>query len=111
MNAWVLGLAVSALYLMNKNTAIAGRLHHSIAEFQAGGNGVNEATDGVTTAEVRKTYRRTDDITYADINPEAPAQMREGLVSAQKRAAAEVQAFDSSESSGPIVGVMMQFGV
>ena len=104
MSGWLIGLALGAGYLVNKNMAFKGQLDASVAKFQSA---VNPATDGVTSAEVRSAHKRTDHVKYGDMNSDISTLQKERLEKNQTLAASEVEAFEMG--SEPIVGVLMQF--
>lgn len=72
---------------------------------------VNPATDGVTSQEVRQSYKRLDNVKYGDMNDAIPFSEKARLLSLQKKASLAVESFDShSDQCQPIQGVVMHFG-
>jgi hypothetical protein len=107
MSAWVVGLAIAAGYLINKNLVVQSRLTQAEAEYQ----GVAKpATGGVTSAEVRKAWKNTDYETYGDFNADWSQQERDRVVASERQAAQTVQAYDERAEALPqIQGVMLTF--
>ena len=65
MSAWIIGLAIAAGYLINKNVQAVERVTRAESAYQGA---ALPATGGVTTAEVRSAWRNTDFSTYGDFN-------------------------------------------
>lgn len=105
MSAWVVGLGLSAGYLINKNISFTGELDKSIAAFQGA---AQPATSGVTSAEVRQAYKSTDFVKYGSMNEELSASEKNALLSRETAQASAVQSYDGSPSE-PIQGVVMQY--
>ena len=106
MSGWVIGLGLAAGYLMNKNLHIKGQLEQSATEF----NGASkEATDGVTSAEVRNTHKTRDFEVYGDMNTDLPKTQMDRIVQQQSSAAETVERFDSGPQPFRVQGVMMQY--
>jgi len=109
MSTWLIGLGLSAAYLINKNLQMTGQLNESIAQFE--NSGAEPSSDGATSAEVRKAHTRTDFVKYGDMNTDLPKRQMELLSAGEAKHASEVQAYDQQGAAGPILGVMLQFGV
>ena len=107
MSAWLIGLGLAAGYLINKNLQMSTQLNNSIAQFED--SGAEPSTDGVTSAEVRKAYTRTDFVKYGDMNSDLPKRQMELLSAGEERHASEVQDYDQQGAAGPILGVMLQY--
>jgi hypothetical protein len=105
MSAWVVGLGLAAGYLINKNVAIVSRLDESVTEFNSA---AKPATGGVTSAEVRNAWKRTDHVKYADMNTGLPKKQMDALAKNEERAASEVEQFEQG-SPAPILGVMLHY--
>lgn len=106
MSAWVIGLGLAAGYLINKKMAIVGQLEKSAAEHYSG---VKPATDGVTSAEVRSAWKRTDHVKYGDMNMDLSKKEMDVLVSGEERAASLVEDFDRAGQTPQIEGVLLRF--
>ena len=105
MSAWVVGLALAAGYLINKNIQVSSRLEDAKAEYN---NKAAPATSGVTSKEVRKAWANTDFAKYGDMAEELTQAQKDSLharVLAQRQ---EVEQYDASEVPS-IQGVMMTF--
>lgn len=105
MSAWVLGLALAAGYLINKNVQVKSRLENAATEYNSA---ANPATDGVTSSEVRTAWANTEHTRYGDMSEDLmPAQkvQLDQKVQAQRDA---VEAYDAA-TVPPIQGVMLTF--
>eukprot|EP00965_Chrysotila_dentata_P191073 6174295-Pleurochrysis_carterae.AAC.3 len=106
---WVIGLGIAAGYLINKNLSMSQQLENAVYESESN---IKPATDGVTSQEVRQSYKRLDNVKYGDMNDAIPFTEKARLLSLQKKASSAVESFDSqSEGCQPIQGVVMHFGV
>lgn len=113
MSAWVLGLLLSAGYLMQKKFQMEDKLGEKAAEWQ---KNAKPAEGGVTSAEVRQinaTVHLPDK--YQDVNAErlSSQQVRE-IGDGADRAFQQVQAYEASPVPQEIQGVYLvrdNFGV
>ena len=105
MSAWVLGLALGAGYLINKNVQVSNRLQDSVAEYQST---AEPADEGVTSEEVRKAWMNTDSVRNGDFAEEIPRERRASIQHAQQMAERAVQQFEAPTTQ-PIEGVLMTF--
>ena len=103
MSAWVIALGLAAGYLINKNMVISGRLDQAISEFNSA---AKPSTSGVTSAEVRTAWKRTDHVKYGDMNSDLPRKEMDTLAAGEEKAAQEVQQFDGQDT---IHGVMLHY--
>jgi hypothetical protein len=106
MSAWVIGLGLAAGYLINKKMAIVSQLETAATEFNSA---VGPATEGVTTAEVRSAWKRTDHVKYGDMNSDLPRKQMDVLSAGEERAASAVEQFDQGGSTPQILGVMLHY--
>jgi uncharacterized protein involved in exopolysaccharide biosynthesis len=105
--AWVLGLALAAGYLINKNVQVSSQLKNSIAEYQ---NAAEPSTDGATSAEVRKAWANTDFTRYGDMAEELRSSQKVALDSRVELQRAQVEQFETAHvPSSSIQGVMLTF--
>lgn len=105
MSTWVVGLALAAGYLINKNIQVRGKLEDSKAEYHST---AKPATGGVTTSEVRSAWANTDFTRYGDMSEDLTQSQKESLdarVVAQKEA---VEQYDASTVPS-IQGVLLTF--
>ena len=85
--AWVIGLGVAAGYLMQRKQVMQDGLTESVAQFQ---NAAKPATDGVTTAEIRKTYNQpTFDRDFHDDLPKSEIQALQSAQTSREKAEKE----------------------
>ena len=105
MSGWIIALGLAAGYLINKNLAITGRIEKAVNEFEGQ---AAPATDGVTSAELRSAWKRTDHVKYGDMNHELPKAEKDALVLAEQSERDAVQKFDSADAPLQIQGVMLQ---
>jgi len=106
MSAWIIGLGVSAGYLINRNLSVKAALDNAVGKYN---NAAGEATGGVTSAEIRKQWRYTDDEKYGDMNPDMPKDQMDRLHHGRQAAAAQVEAFDRGPAEPTIQGVMLDY--
>lgn len=107
MSAWVVGLAIAAGYLINKNLTVQSRLTQAEAEYQGA---AKPATGGVTSAEVRQAWKNTDYDTYGDFNVDWSQQEKDRVVAREQQVAQSVQSYDEHAEALPqIQGVMLTF--
>jgi hypothetical protein len=106
MSAWVIGLGLAAGYLINKKMAIVSQLETSTTEFNSA---AKPATGGVTTAEVRSAWKRTDHVKYGDMNSDLPRKQMDELVAGEEKAASAVEQFDQGQQTPHIQGVMLHY--
>ena len=105
MSAWILGLALSAGYLMNKKLHVNAGLHDAIAKFNSAA--LPADSNGATTAEVRKAWANTDGARMGDVADDLNASQRLDLEQKMAQQQQEVDAFDGSAAQ--IQGVMLNF--
>lgn len=107
MSAWILGLAIGAGYLINKNLAVQNRLNDAESEYNSA---AKPATGGVTSQEVRTAWRNTDFSTFGDFNADWSQLEKNRVVAKEAEAAGAVQAYESGVGALPqIEGVMLTF--
>lgn len=108
MSAWIIGLAISAGYLINKNLAVQSRLTEAEAEYNSA---AKPATGGVTSAEVRTAWKNTDFSTFGDFNSDWSQSEKRKVVAREAAAAESVQTFESGAGGvlPQIEGVLMTF--
>jgi hypothetical protein len=107
MSAWIVGLAIAAGYLINKNLTVQSRLTQAEAEYQGA---AKPATGGVTSAEVRRAWKNTDFDTYGDFNADWSQHEKDRVVEKEQQAAQSVQSYDEHAEGLPqIQGVMLTF--
>lgn len=105
MSAWVVGLALSAGYLINKNLKLQSVLESAQVKYNTA---AQPAEKGVTTAEVRKAWANTEYTRYGDMSEklsQAKKQELDQKVQAQQQ---QVQEYDAPQVP-QIQGVMMTF--
>lgn len=112
MSAWILGLALSAGYLINKNLQVTDRLEQATTKYQSA---AKPADPGPTSKEIRT---KQGDARYAsgksggeydDFNQgtgSSRAQMNE-VVASQKAAAKKVEEYETQHRHPEIQGVML----
>jgi hypothetical protein len=107
MSAWVIGLGLSAGYLINKNVSIKTQLETSATQYNSA---AKPATGGVTSAEVRKAYKSKEHVKYGDMNTDLPKKQQEGLDRKQQDLAEEAYVYDAGGVPLPVIqGVLLQF--
>ena len=106
MSAWVIGLGLSAGYLINKNLAMDARLQETVKEHN---QSAKPATDGPPTEEIRQVQRslpiadRYQDMNLQDLS-------RQDADALAKEQEAQHQSVSSYEASLPqIEGVYLSF--
>ena len=104
-SVWVIMLGLGAGYLINKRMMIQGQLQKSVDEYE---NAAKPSDNGITSAEIRTTYKNVEHTKYGDMHERLPKSEMEQLLEAQRSAAAQVQAYDG-ESASVIHGVMLHF--
>lgn len=105
MSAWIVGLALAAGYLINKNLNVRAKLEDATAEYN---KAAKPATDGVTSSEVRQAWRNTDFTRFGDMSEDLAESQKLELdrkVQSQKLA---VEQYDASTVQ-PIQGVLMTY--
>tara|TARA_R100000951_G_scaffold115508_1_gene123806 strand:+ start:1532 stop:1864 length:333 start_codon:yes stop_codon:yes gene_type:complete len=105
MSAWVVGLALAAGYLINKNIQVRSRLETSKAEYNTV---AKPATGSVTTGEIRTAWANTDFTRYGDMSEDLTQRQKDALdakVVAQQEA---VEQYDASEVPS-IQGVLLTY--
>ena len=107
MSAWLIGLGLSAGYLINKNMTFRTQLENSVSEFQSASK---PATGGVTSSEVRTALKRTDHVKYGDMNTDLPRNQMDQLHEQQQLAASQVEKFDVGvDPPASIQGVLLHY--
>ena len=107
MSAWVIALALSAGYLVQKNFKMNSRLEEAVQEFQEG----NRGKEGETAA-IRKVQRTVPDSEKFDSMNVQDLTRKEAQELGRARQAArdEVARFESPEPTMPeIQGVYLHF--
>ena len=104
MSAWVIGLALSAGYLIQKNFTTRA-LDDAVAEHHAV---AKPATGGVTTAELRSAWRDVRSTKYSDMAEDLPHTEKEHYNNRVISQQAAVEHFEAS-SVPAIQGVMLTF--
>ena len=110
MSAWIVGLALSAGYLINKNLQVKDQLEQAAAKFNSA---AKPATGGLTTQEIRDVSKDANYSVgksggrYDDFNPKGSRAQMEQVVSLQRNVAQQVQEYESAESVPEIQGVML----
>ena len=105
MSAWVLGLALSAGFLMNKNFQTKSRLIQAESEYQGA---AEPATDGVTSEEVRKSWRNTDFARFGDYAEDLDHKEKLHINRLVEQQHSAVESFEGAHASSvPIQGVLM----
>jgi hypothetical protein len=119
MSAWIVGLALSAGYLINKNLHVKNQLEQATTKFQMS---AEPAEPGPTSAEIR-TKQQDPDIsgtasggTFDDFYQGAGSskQHMQQIVNVQQSQKAVVQNYESRVALPEIEGVMMlrdNFGI
>ncbi len=105
MSAWIVGLALAAGYLINKNIQVSNRLQDSIAEHHSS---AKPATDGVTTSEVRASWANTDFAKYGDMSEDLTRSQKDALNSNVQQQQQVVQQYDGLAAT-PIQGVLLTY--
>ena len=105
MSAWVVGLALAAGYLINKNIQVRGRIEDAKAEYNSA---AKPATGSVTTSEVRAAWASTDFTRYGDMSEDLTQKQKDSLDS---RVAAQQQAVEQYDASvaPSIQGVLLTY--
>lgn len=104
MASWVVALALSAGYLINRKMAIADQVEKASDEFH---RAKEASTDGLSSAEVRASHKTvTQQKDHSDFNVKVPrADVREVK---EKEAAASLRAEQFDGASTQIQGVYLQ---
>ena len=106
-SAWVIAVGLGAGYLINKNVVLKNQLDESVTKFNTA---AKPATGGVTSAEVRSAWKRTDHVKYGDMNTVLPKSEMDGFIRKQENDAAEVEKFEVGSTPLPqILGVMLHY--
>lgn len=105
MSAWVVGLALAAGYLINKNLAVSTQLENATAAYD---NAAKPATGGVTSAEVKSAWRNTDFTRFGDMAEDLAQSQKLELDSKVQAQRSVVEQYDASVVQ-PIQGVMMTY--
>jgi hypothetical protein len=107
MSAWVIGLGLSAGYLINKNLQMSSRLEESMQEFQ---EAAQPADPGPPTSEIRQVQRTVPMADqYQDLNmQDLGRQEVKAITAAREGAAAAVQRYEAPVLP-EIEGVYLQF--
>ena len=105
MSAWIIGLALAAGYLINKNVTVRTQLEDASAEYHST---AAPATGGVTSAEVRKTWRDTDHTRFGEMTEQLPEAQKRELDQKVQAQQAAVESFDAS-TVYPIQGVLLTY--
>lgn len=107
MSAWVVGLALAAGYLINKNVAVmSSKLNDIERDYYSA---AEPSTDGATSAEVRRAWANTDFTRYGDMTEDLATSQKlelERKVQSQKD---DVALYDAGVAVPPIQGVLMTF--
>ena len=104
MSAWIVGLAIAAGYLINKQAQIQNAVSRAEAEYQGA---AKPSTTGVTSSEVRAAWKNTNYSTYGDFNSDLSQAEKDHLVAGEHAASEAVQAYDGTLPQ--IQGVMLTF--
>ena len=102
MSAWIVGLALAAGYLINKNIQIKGTLQNAEAKFNSA---ANPSTNGTTSSEVRKAWTNVDN--YSDMNSDLTLSAKQALHEKAEQQRNLVESYEAGPSS--IEGVLMTF--
>ena len=105
MSAWVLGLALSAGYLINRNLQIHRRLETATQQYQ---NAAAPATGGVTTEEVRTAWKDTVGTKIDTMAEELTSSQKALLHERVQQQRQVVDQFDAP-STPQIEGVMLHY--
>lgn len=105
MSVWIVGLAVAAGYLINKNLHLPGQLEMSEREYNSQ---AEPSTDGATSAEVRKAWANTDFTKYGDFNESIPKSEQKKIDRQVVNQVEKVEAYDAPALPN-IQGVLMTF--
>ena len=105
MSAWIIGLALAAGYLINKNISVRTQLEDASAEYN---KAAKPATGGVTSSEVRQAWRNTAFTRFGDMAEDLAESQKMELdrkVQVQREA---VEQYDAATVQ-PIQGVLMTY--
>lgn len=106
MSAWLVGLAVGAGYLINKNLSMNGILLKAEQRYN---NAAGPSTDGVTSEEVRTAWANTDFAKYGDMHEDLSTSQKSALLAKQERQLASVEAYESVAGQPEIRGVLLTY--
>jgi len=107
MSAWILGLALGAGFLINKNIKVSGLLDSAERTYNSA---AAPSTDGATSAEVRNAWANTDFTKFGDMHQDLPASQKMSLASKTEDQRALVQSYDTPPGSErEIRGVFLTF--
>lgn len=107
MSAWVLGLALGAGYLINKNLSHQGILDKAEQKYNSA---AEPSTDGATSAEVRTAWANTDFARFGDMQEDLPKEQKRALAQRVDSHRASVEAYDNPPGSvAEIQGVLLTF--
>jgi len=105
MSAWIVGLALGAGYLINKNIQLPTQLE--LAEREYNGQ-AEQSTDGATSAEVRKAWADTNFSKFGDFNESMPKSEQNAINREVTNQLEQVEAYDAPILP-KIEGVLMTF--
>lgn len=105
MSAWIVGLALAAGYLINKNISVRTQLENASQNYN---RAAKPATDGVTSAEVRKAWRNVDSTRFGDMAEDLPLSQKLDLDQRVQAQRAAVEEYDAPTMQ-PIQGVLMTY--
>ena len=105
MSAWVIGLALAAGYLINKNVQVKSKLENAAAEYNSA---AKPATDGVTSSELRSAWRNTDFTRFGDMSEDLSSSQKNALDQQVRDQNAAVEKYDAP-SVPAIEGVLLTY--
>jgi len=107
MSAWIVGLALAAGYLINKNLQVSGLLDKAERVYNGA---AKPSTDGVTSDEVRSAWANTDFTKFGDMQEDLAASQKLSLAAKTENQRALVEAYDAPPGSErEIQGVLLTF--
>ena len=106
MSTWLVGLALAAGYLINKNIHAQTQLENAEAEYN---NAAKPSTDGATSAEVRRAWGNTDFVQYGDMQEHMPQGEKTALNQKVQQQMETALSYDAGASVPQIQGVLMTY--
>ena len=108
MSAWILGLALGAGYLINKNLQMSsGMLEKAENDYN---KAAGPSTNGVTSSEIRSAWADTEYTKFGDMHERLAESQKVDLVSKTEKHREVVSAYDTPPGSDhDIRGVLMTF--
>jgi len=107
MSAWLIGLSLSAAYLVQKNAQMRSRLEDATVQFNADA----EPAKGLKSEEIRNVQRTIPDADkYQDMNIQDLSRADVNtLVKQREQAAQDVVEYENAGGLPPIEGVYLTF--